>query len=191
MLLPWLLACFSLAAPGGNVPDPGPPRPSWAADAHLLSINGEPFDTSLVAGKVTLIVNVASKCGYTPQYEGLEKLWQTWRERGLMVLGAPCNQFGGQEPGKPEEIVTFCRMTYGVSFPLLDKQDVKGPNASALYKWLEASPAGAGSPVKWNFEKYLVSRDGRVVGRWRSGTTPDDPDLVGAIERALAAGAGG
>ncbi len=187
MLLTWLLACFSFAAPGGNVPDPGPPNPKWAETAKMVSINGNPFDTSLLSGKVVLIVNVASKCGYTPQYEGLEALWKTYGERGLVLLGAPCNQFGGQEPGQAEEIVTFCKMNYGVTFPLLDKQDVKGPQASALYKWLESSPAGAGSAVKWNFEKFLVSRDGRVVGRWRSATTPNDPDLIGAIERELAA----
>jgi glutathione peroxidase-family protein len=183
----WFLSCFSLAAPGGNVPDPGPPNPAWAESAQLISINGSPFDTSQLAGKVVLIINVASKCGYTPQYEGLEKLWQGYRERGLVLLGAPCNQFGGQEPGQAEEIESFCKINYGVTFPLLDKQDVKGKAASPLYRWLESSAAGAGSPVKWNFEKFLVSRDGRVVGRWRSATTPDDADLVGAIERELAA----
>ncbi len=185
-MLAWLLACFSLAAPGGTVPAPGPPNPDWAASAKMLSINGNAFDTAQVAGKVVLVVNVASKCGFTPQYDGLERLWKSYGERGLVVLGAPCNQFGGQEPGKGEEIVSFCKINYGVTFPLLDKQDVKGANASPLYKWLEASPAGAGSAVKWNFEKFLISRDGRVVGRWRSGTAPDDADLVGAIERELA-----
>ncbi len=168
------------------MPDPGPPNPRWAESAAMVSINGSPFDSASVAGKVTLIVNVASKCGYTPQYDGLEALWKKYREQGLVVLGAPCNQFGGQEPGQAEEIQTFCKMNYGVTFPLLDKQDVHGPRASALYKWLEGSPAGAGAAVKWNFEKFLVSRDGRVVGRWRSGTKPDDADLVTTIERALA-----
>ena len=159
-----------------------------AHDYSFDTIDGDQrIDLKDYAGKTVLVANTASACGYTPQYEGLEKLWQDYRERGLVLLGAPCNQFGGQEPGQAEEIVAFCKLNYGVTFPLLDKQDVKGKAASPLYQWLEGSPAGAGSAVKWNFEKFLVSRQGRVVGRWRSATTPDDADLVGAIERELAA----
>ncbi len=187
MSIAWLLSCFTLAAPGGNVSNPGPANPTWYTDAKLMGLAGDPLDAALVAGRVVLIINVASKCGFTSQYAGLEQLYQTYKDRGLVLLGAPCNQFGGQEPGKAEEIASFCTINYGVTFPLLEKQDVKGPNVSALYRGLVSSPAGKDSSVKWNFEKFLVSRDGRVVGRWRSTTTPEDADLISAIERELAA----
>ena len=157
---------------------------TWFAD--LPALDGAPLAPETLAGKVVLIVNVASKCGFTPQYEGLERLYQLYKERGFVVLGAPSNQFGGQEPGAPAEIASFCKLNYGVTFPLLAKQDVKGANQSKLYAWLEGSGVGGGSSVKWNFEKFLVARDGRVVARWRSFTAPDSKDLIAAVERALA-----
>ncbi|GDX79192.1 glutathione peroxidase [Deltaproteobacteria bacterium] len=186
MLIPLLLACLSPVLPGGTMSPPASAaaNPAWYAD--LPALDGAPLASDAVAGKVVLIVNVASKCGFTPQYEGLEKLHQTYKDRGFTVLGAPSNQFGGQEPGAPAEIASFCKLNYGVTFPLLAKQEVKGPGKSKLYAWLEGSGVGGGSSVKWNFEKFLVARDGRVLARWRSFTGPDSKELVAAIERALA-----
>ena len=187
MLMSFLLACASPFLPGGVVSPSlaSTPRPDWYKDVALLALDETPLPHPTVAGKVVLVVNVASKCGFTTQYEGLETLYEKYKDRGLVILGAPCNQFGGQEPGKPEEIASFCRLTYGVSFPMLAKQDVNGPGRSALFSWLIASPAGANSSVKWNFEKFLIGRDGNVIGRWRSVTTPESAELVGAIEAAL------
>ena len=138
------------------------------------------------AGHVLLLVNVASKCVFTSQYAALEKMFRTHKDQGLLILGVPCNQFGGQEPGKQEEILSFCQLNYGVTFPILEKQDVKGANQSPLYKFLIESKVGNGSSVKWNFEKFLVARDGRVVDRWRSFTTPANKGMIAAVERALA-----
>jgi len=135
-------------------------------------------------GKVLLVVNTASKCGYTGQYEGLEALHQRYAGRGFAVLGFPSNDFRGQEPGSEEEIQQFCTLTYGVKFPMYEKVVVTGPQATPLYRRLaEASGTAPG----WNFHKYLVSRDGRVVGQWPSRTEPQDPELVAAIERELQA----
>ena len=173
------------SSPKQSSPNPGA---TSFYDLKPLTLLGDTADLTAYRGKVTLVVNVASKCGFTTQYDGLEKLYEKYKDRGLVVLGAPCNQFGGQEPGKPEEIASFCRLTYGVSFPMLAKQDVNGPAQSALFKWLIGSPAGASSSVKWNFEKFLIGRDGNVIGRWRSVTTPDSGELVGAIEAALGVG---
>ncbi len=138
------------------------------------------------AGHVLLLVNVASKCGFTSQYAALETMFRTYKDRGLLILGVPCNQFGGQEPGKQEEILSFCKLNYGVTFPILEKQEVKGANQSPLYKFLIESKVGNGSSVKWNFEKFLVGRDGRVLDRWRSFTTPENKGMIAAVERALA-----
>lgn len=156
------------------------------APASLTALSGETLDPALTTGKVLLYVNVASQCGYTPQYEGLQKLYDTYKERGLVIIGVPCNQFGGQEPGSPAEIQNFCKINYGVTFPLLNKQEVNGPGRSELYKALISSPAGGGADVRWNFEKFLVGRDGAVVARFPSKVTPADPALVKAIEDALA-----
>ncbi|KAL2145491.1 hypothetical protein VTI28DRAFT_7127 [Corynascus sepedonium] len=129
-------------------------------------------------GKVVLIVNTASKCGFTPQYAGLEKLWKTVREKhpdDFVILGFPCNQFGGQEPGSNEEIQEFCQLNYGVSFPIMGKIDVNGDSASPLFQWLKNEKAGllGLKRVKWNFEKFLVGKDGQVKGRWASTTKPE------------------
>lgn len=163
------------------------PTASRLEELSLTSIDGTPFDNASLKGKVVLFVNVASKCGYTPQYEGLQALYEANDERGLVIVGVPCNQFLGQEPGSPEEIATFCKMNYGVTFPLLEKQDVNGVGRSPLYRWLVNSEVGGGDKIGWNFEKFLVDRDGKVVARFNSKVTPDDPALVAAVEAALAA----
>lgn len=152
----------------------------------LKTIDGKPVDDAVLKGKVVLFVNVASFCGYTPQYGDLQQLYERFTTRGLVVVGVPCNQFGGQEPGTATEIKNFCETTYGVTFPLLSKQDVNGPERSPLYRYLVSSEAGAGRDVGWNFEKFLVGRDGQVIGRFSSNTTPRDPALLAAIEIALA-----
>jgi glutathione peroxidase len=131
--------------------------------------------------KVILFVNVASKCGLTPQYSGLVALDQAYGDRGLVIVGVPCNQFGAQEPGTPEEIKDFTKTKYDVDFTLLEKQDVNGPNRSPLYQFL----VGEGADIQWNFGKFLVGRDGQVVARFEPQTPPDDPALQQAIETAL------
>src|SRR4030095_3407672 len=143
-------------------------------------LRGEPFDLAGLAGKVTLVVNVASRCGLTPQYTGLEELHERFAGRGFTVLGVPCNQFGGQEPGTSEEIAEFCSTTYGVTFPLTEKVEVNGPDRHPLYETLTATPdeAGEAGDVRWNFEKFLVDVDGAIVGRFRPQTLPQDPALV-------------
>ncbi|WP_145942489.1 glutathione peroxidase [Corynebacterium glyciniphilum] len=134
-----------------------------------------------------LIVNVASKCGLTPQYTALEKLAEDYRDRGLAVLGAPCNQFMGQEPGSPEEIAEFCSATYGVTFPLTEKLNVNGEDAHPLFAELTKTPDadGKAGDVEWNFEKFLVSKDGEVLARFRPATVPDAPEIIAAVEKAL------
>ena len=144
-------------------------------DIEVKDIQGEEFTLERYRGKVLLIVNVASACGFTPQYAGLEELHDRYRDRGLVILGFPCNQFGGQEPGSEEEIQTFCRLTYGVSFPLFSKIDVNGPNSHPLYTFLKAAKPGimGSEAIKWNFTKFLVDREGRVVGRFDSTKKPE------------------
>lgn len=136
-------------------------------------------------GDVLLIVNVASRCGYTPQYEGLEKLHRTYRERGFRVLAFPCNDFGGQEPGTMADIQAFCTVKYGVTFDLFEKLHCIGENRHPLYAWLAAAAPETGD-VKWNFEKFLIGRDGSCLARFASATEPGDKALVEAVERALA-----
>ena len=152
----------------------------------LTTLDGKPASLADYKGEVLLAVNVASKCGYTPQYEGLEKLYETYAGRGFTVLGFPCNQFLFQEPGDAETITT-CSTSYGVSFPIFEKLAVRGRKQHPLYKELvKADTAeGKGGGVKWNFEKFLISRDGEVIGRWRTKVTPHDPTVVAAIESAL------
>ena len=140
-------------------------------------------------GKVLLVVNVASKCGFTPQYQGLEALWQEYKDKGLVVMGFPCNQFGAQEPGDEAEIKSFCSLTYQVTFPMFAKVDVNGDSAHPLFQHLkQAAPGILGTEaIKWNFTKFLVGRDGKVIDRYASATTP--ADLRADIEKALAAAA--
>jgi glutathione peroxidase len=157
-----------------------------AFDFSAPDIDGAPRNLSEYAGKVLLIVNVASRCGFTPQYTGLEKLWETYRDRGLVVLGFPCDQFGHQEPGDEAEIKNFCSLTYDVDFPLFAKIDVNGKDAHPLYKWLKEEKGGllGIDAIKWNFTKFLVGRDGKVRKRYAPTDTPES--LVKDIEAALA-----
>jgi glutathione peroxidase len=156
-------------------------------EQKIASLDGQPFDLGGLKGKAVLVVNVASKCGLTPQYTGLEELQKTYADRGFTVLGVPCNQFGGQEPGTAEEIETFCSTTYGVTFPITEKADVNGQKQHPLYGELTAKPdaTGEAGEIQWNFEKFLISPTGEVVGRFRPPVAPDAPELVGAIESVL------
>ncbi|WP_183435122.1 glutathione peroxidase [Methylobacterium sp. R2-1] len=153
-------------------------------------VRGEPHPLSQYRGKVLLVVNTASKCGFTPQYQGLETLWRRHRARGLVVLGLPCNQFGAQEPGDAAAIEQFCSLTYDVTFPVLAKIEVNGPGADPLYVDLKRQKPGlfGTKAIKWNFTKFLIGRDGRAIGRFAPSTKPEA--LEGAIERALAAPGG-
>jgi len=155
----------------------------------LPALDGTPVDLSTFTGKVVLIVNTASKCGFTRQYKGLQKLHETYAARGLAVLGFPCNQFGRQEPGSAADIQAFCEQNYGVTFQMFSKVDVNGTNAPALFQYLTSpqAPLKDRGPVKWNFEKFLIGRDGRVRARYRSMTGPESAALVKEIEAALAA----
>jgi len=156
-------------------------------DFSLAAIDGRERSLRDFEGSVVLCVNVASRCGLTPQYEGLQRLYERYHDRGFEVLGFPCNQFMGQEPGSEEEIRSFCTTNYGVTFPLFSKIEVNGDGRHPLYAWLtaeDASPEGAGD-VKWNFGKFLVGRDGRVCARFDPRTDPGSADLAAAIEKAL------
>lgn len=156
-------------------------------DIPLRTLSGEPTSLADYKGKAVLVVNVASKCGLTPQYAGLERLQAQYGERGFTVLGVPCNQFGAQEPGSAEEIQTFCSATYGVTFPLLEKTDVNGDGRHPLYERLTevADADGEAGDIQWNFEKFLISPVGEVVARIRPRTEPEAPEVVAAIEAQL------
>jgi glutathione peroxidase len=155
------------------------------SDFSARTLTGQEQDLAAYAGKVVLIVNTASKCGFTPQFEGLENLYEKYVDQGLVVLGFPCNQFASQDPGSNEEIGEFCQRNYGVSFPMMEKVDVNGDDAHPLYQWLKSEKSGAlGSRIKWNFTKFLVGRDGQVIKRYGSTTTPEK--IAGDIEKALA-----
>jgi glutathione peroxidase len=158
-------------------------------DIPLRTLTGEPTTLAAYQGKAVLLVNVASKCGLTPQYSGLERLQQQYGERGFTVLGVPSNQFAGQEPGTAEEIQTFCSTSYGVTFPLLEKTDVNGADRHPLYAELTqvADAAGEAGDVQWNFEKFLLSPQGTVAGRFRPRTEPEAAEVVAAIEAQLPA----
>jgi glutathione peroxidase len=148
----------------------------------LKSIDGQPSSLGAYKGKVLLIVNVASQCGFTPQYTGLETLYEKYKDQGLVLIGVPANNFGGQEPGTDEEIKTFCTRKYNVSFPMMSKVSVKGEDKTPLYQYL----TGASGEVKWNFTKFLVGKDGKVIQKFDSPVKPDAAELTGAIEKALA-----
>ncbi len=155
-------------------------------DFQAQSIDGKPVPLSQYRGQPMLIVNTASACGFTPQFGGLEQLHQTYGDRGLVVLGFPCNQFGSQDPGSNGEIATFCQLNYGVSFQMMGKIDVNGAEAHPLYRWLTAEAPGllGSKAIKWNFTKFLVGRDGRVIKRYAPQDAPEK--LAGDIEAALA-----
>jgi glutathione peroxidase len=153
----------------------------------MKSLTGQEVDLAQYQGKVLLIVNVASECGYTPQYKGLQALYNKYGPSGLMVLGFPCNQFGHQEPGSSEQIAQFCQRNYGVTFDMFEKVDVNGRNQCDLYKHLTSPDAHAKypGPIQWNFEKFLIARDGTVVARFGSSVAPESKSLVEAIEREV------
>jgi glutathione peroxidase len=157
------------------------------ADIPLTTLDGNPTSLADYDGRALLVVNVASKCGLTPQYGALEQLARDYTDRGLTVIGVPCNQFMGQEPGTPEEIATFCSTSYGVTFPLLAKADVNGADRHPLYAKLTeaADAAGETGDVQWNFEKFLIAPNGEVVNRFRPRTEPDAPEVISAIEAVL------
>lgn len=155
----------------------------------MTSLDGNPVDLAQYEGKVLLIVNVASRCGATPQYKQLQELQEKYQDKGLVVLGFPCNQFGAQEPGTAQEIAAFCKDNYKVTFPMFDKVEVNGKQAAPLYQYLtseKAVPADPGA-IRWNFEKFLIGRDGQVIERFRTRVSPDAPQVVQSIEKALAA----
>ena len=151
------------------------------------SIDGKPAPLAAWKGKTMLLVNVASKCGYTPQYKGLEAVYEEFKDRGLVIVGFPANNFGGQEPGTNQEIQTFCSRTYNVTFPMMSKISVKGDDQAPLYHFLTSgadNPATAGD-IKWNFTKFLVSRKGKIVARFEPAITPDSPEVKAAIQKEL------
>ncbi|MFF4232955.1 glutathione peroxidase [Streptomyces sp. NPDC001820] len=158
-------------------------------DIPLRTLTGEPTSLADYQGKAVLLVNVASKCGLTPQYAGLERLQKEYGDQGFSVLGVPCNQFAGQEPGSAQEIQSFCSATYGVTFPMLEKTDVNGADRHPLYAELTkvADADGEAGDIQWNFEKFLIGKDGQVVARIRPTTEPEAAEVVAAIEALLAA----
>ncbi len=156
------------------------------SDFTASTITGEQQPLDAYAGKVALVVNTASECGFTPQFQGLENLHGQYADEGLVVLGFPCNQFGNQDPGENQEIGAFCQKNYGVSFPMFEKVDVNGPEAHPLYAWLRQEKGGIlGDKIKWNFTKFLIGRDGTVLKRYGSTTKPEN--IAADIEKALAA----
>ena len=156
------------------------------SDFKATRLDGTPEDLAAYAGKVVLVVNTATQCGLTPQFSGLETLYEKYVEQGLVILGFPCNQFGEQDPGSNDEIGAFCQKNYGVSFPMFDKIEVNGDGAHPLYQWLKTEKGGLlGDAIKWNFTKFLVGRDGTVIKRYGSTTKPEK--IASDIEKALAA----
>lgn len=156
-------------------------------DFEAVSIDGKPAHLSTQRGKVLLIVNTASACGFTPQFAGLEKLWNSYRDKGLVIVGFPSNEFGGQDPGSNDEIASFCQLNYGVSFPMMEKVKVNGTEAHPLWKWLTAEAPGilGTKGIKWNFTKFLVGKDGQVIKRYAPNDAPES--IAKDIEAALAA----
>jgi glutathione peroxidase len=176
-----LAAAFGMAAMSGGA------MAASVYDFTLNSIDGKPTPLSDFKGKVVLLVNVASRCGYTPQYTALESLYEKYKDRDFVIVGIPANNFGGQEPGTNEEIKTFCKSKYSVTFPMMGKVSVKGGDQTPLYQFLTASEAGSkfAGEIKWNFTKFLVGKDGKIVNRFESKVTPDDPRVIAAVEQAL------
>ncbi len=152
----------------------------------LDALDGKSLPLDTFKGKVVLVVNVASKCGLTPQYAALENLYQQFKDKGFSVLGVPCNQFAGQEPGTEQDIQDFCSLNYGVTFPMSSKLEVNGPDRHQLYRLLAGEGAEFPGDITWNFEKFLMGKDGRVLARFSPRTAPDDPSVIQAIEKALA-----
>jgi len=161
--------------------------PESPLDFHMLSIDGEDVDLAQYKGKVVLMLNVASKCGNTPQYKALQAMYEKYKEQGFVILGFPANNFLGQEPGTNEEIKQFCSLNYGVTFPMFAKISVKGKDQHPLYEFLtgEKTNPGFSGKIKWNFEKFLISKEGKVINRFKPKTKPGDDKVVKAIENAL------
>lgn len=180
MKLTWLLGIFllmsSIALRAGSL-----------YDIPVKDIDSKPTTLKTYQGKVLLIVNVASRCGLTPQYKALEALQEKYKDQGFTVLGFPCNQFAGQEPGSNQEIKEFCSSKYHVTFPMFDKLDVNGANRHPLYTELAGDSSPFPGNIKWNFGKFLIGRDGKILKRFEPRTTPEDPEVVAAVESALAA----
>ncbi|MEQ8666807.1 MAG: glutathione peroxidase [Rhodospirillales bacterium] len=166
-----------------------PDHAAASGTAHqfsFTSIDGNPVSLGDFAGKAVLVVNTASKCGFTRQYADIQTLWERYRDRGLIVLGVPSNDFGGQEPGAAGEIKRFCELTFGIDFPLMDKSKVKGPDAHPFYVWA-AEQLGAMAKPRWNFHKYLIDREGRLVDWFSTPTSPLSDEMIAAVERTLIA----
>lgn len=184
---PWQLGGFAALAVAGAIAYRSRPARSAAManfhDFSVRTIDGKPKSLKDYSGQPVLVVNVASECGLTPQYAGLEKLYKQYKDQGLVVLGLPCNQFGAQEPGSEAEIKQFCQLNYGVDFPLTSKIEVNGPGADPLYKWLRGESGG--TDIQWNFEKFLIGKDGRVVKRYSPKTVPEDAGLKADIQASL------
>jgi glutathione peroxidase len=182
----WIMAvsmvCMSMVLSAKAEDKPAVPP---ALNFKMDSLEGESVDLSKYLGKVVLMVNTASKCGFTGQYKQLQAIHEKYAEKGLAVLGFPCNQFGGQEPGSPEEIQQFCSATYGVTFPMSAKLDVNGAGRHPLYAWLTDPANGFPGDIQWNFEKFLIGRDGRVLRRYPPMTRPEDKGLLQDIADAL------
>ncbi len=180
------LFCACSSATGAPPPSPAELAASVVIDHKVTTIDGKEVALSAYRGSALLIVNVASRCGFTPQYEGLEALYRKWKDRGFVILGFPSNDFAGQEPGSNEEIAAYCKRTWDLSFPLFAKVSVKGAGAAPLYQTLTTKTLRAfQGDVEWNFNKFLVDKDGHVVGRFGSRTEPSDAELDAAIQRIL------
>jgi glutathione peroxidase len=178
----WLY--FEVVKGAGTTTEKGNTMEKTALDFSLKNIDGQETSLAAYKGKVLLLVNVASKCGYTPQYEGLQALYSKYKDQGLVVLGFPANNFGAQEPGSNEEIKQFCTLKYNVSFPLFAKISVKGTDIHPLYQYLTTHPQFGGD-IKWNFGKFLVGRDGKVLARFESADKPEGEKMTQAVEQAL------
>lgn len=191
--LPWVAAgLVMLPWPFGRAIAQPRAKGKTAMTAHdfsFVSIDGEPLPMTKFRGKAVLLVNTASQCGFTPQYADLEKVWTAYRDRGLVVLGVPSNDFGGQEPGSAQQIKEFCEVNFAIDFPLTDKTVVTGAKAHPLYRWI-AAELGEGALPKWNFHKYLIAPDGTLAAVFPTPVKPTDPKVIAAIEAALK-GAGG
>lgn len=179
-------SCLLATALLGAAPAAAAAEPARAHAFAFTSIEGEPLPMAGFAGQPVLVVNTASMCGFTYQYTALQRLWDTYRDQGLVVLGVPSNDFGGQEPGSAEEIKTFCEVNFDVDFPLTEKVHVKGANSHPLFAWFRQE-LGANAGPRWNFHKFLVDGQGKLVGSWPSSVEPDAPEIRTAVERLLQA----
>ena len=173
------------AGPGGEIPKGG--KQAMIYNFALKSIDGKEVNLSQYRGKALLLVNVASQCGYTPQYEGLQKIYSKYKDRGLVILGFPANNFGAQEPGTDQEIKTFCSTRYNVTFPMFSKISVKGPDQHPLYQYLTNATTNPkfGGEIKWNFNKFLIDKQGKIAARFDSKDAPESETVVGALEKVL------